>query len=198
MKRMSWASRSQSPARSATQPAAPWACSRLLSAFARAWRACLCAFADPFELDPLRRAVLVAILPPPVYESPTQEAGTHTRGSSDRDEARPHVRADVHELALLELELLELRARQLCPHVAAGAGLEVDPDLEAEVHDALHLHLLGAFGRQQEDVEVVGAHVRLAELCDRADELQDDLVRRRVVQLARRADLLDAALVHDH
>src|SRR4051812_5210121 len=113
-------------------------------------------------------------------------------------QVRPHVRAHVHELPLLELELLELRARELRPDVAAGAGLEVHADLEAEVDDALDLHLLRALGRQDQDVEVVRSHVRLAQLRDGPDELHDELVRRRVVQLARGADLLDLALVHDH
>src|SRR3954468_8208597 len=114
------------------------------------------------------------------------------------DQLRPHVRAHVHELSLLELELLELRARQLRPDVAPCAGLKIDPDLEAEVHDPLYLHLLRAVGRQDEDVEVVRPNVGLAQLCHRSDELHHELVRGRVVELARRADLLDLALVHHH
>src|SRR3954452_10404719 len=59
---MSCASRSQSPARSATQAAAPSASDRFLSTLARDWRAYFRAFADPFELDPLLRlAVFFAI-----------------------------------------------------------------------------------------------------------------------------------------
>src|SRR5881227_141410 len=75
---------------------------------------------------------------------PAQASGQRHGLSGNGREARPHARADVHELALLELEMLELGARQLRPHVAARPGLEVDSDLEAEVHYALDLHLLGA------------------------------------------------------
>src|SRR2546423_15392780 len=59
MKSMSWASRSQSPARSATQADAPSAWDRFLSAFARDWRANFSAFVEP--LEPLRVAVLVIV-----------------------------------------------------------------------------------------------------------------------------------------
>src|SRR3954454_14822021 len=73
----------------------------------------------------------------------------------DGGQPRPPARADVHELALLQLELLDLRARELRPHVQAVAGLEVDADLEAEVHDALDLRLDRALGGHQQHVEVV-------------------------------------------
>src|SRR4051794_638753 len=147
MKRMSWASRSQSPARDATHADAPSASLRFLSALARDWRANFSAFVEPL-LDPFRRAVLVAILPPPVYETPTQTVEGHTRLSGHGRQSRPHVRADVNELPLLQLKLLQLQPRQLRPDVPPIARLQVDPDLEPQVHDPLDLHLLGALGRE--------------------------------------------------
>ena len=47
------------------------------------------------------------------------------------------------------------------------------------------------------DVDVVRADVVAVELVDRADEAHDELVRGLLVQLARRALLLDPALVED-
>src|SRR3954447_25866569 len=79
---MSCASRSQSPARSATQAAAPSASDRFLSTLARDWRAYFRAFADPFELDPLRRlAVFVAIeaSSPSTGPLPRKREPTHGR-----------------------------------------------------------------------------------------------------------------------
>src|SRR3954464_12498066 len=120
---MSCASRSQLPARSATHAAAPSASERFLSTLARACRACLCALVDPFELDPFRRAVLVAILPPPVYQSPTQQAGTHTRASRlERQRLLGdglvaggvgHRNSHDHGQPMRALVLLPCRAREL-------------------------------------------------------------------------------------
>ena len=39
--------------------------------------------------------------------------------------------------------------------------LELDADLEAEVHDAAHLHLLGVAVRLAGELEVVRPHVRV-------------------------------------
>src|SRR3954464_2722715 len=84
MKRMSCASRSQSPARSATHAETPSASDRFLSTFARDCRAYFRAFADPFEPDPLRRlAVFVAIWAssPSTNPLPRRREPTH-RGSA--------------------------------------------------------------------------------------------------------------------
>src|SRR3954454_312857 len=77
----------------------------------------------------------------------------------DGGQPRPPARADVDELALLQLELLDLGPRELRPHVQAVAGLEVNPDLEAEVHDALDLSLHGTLGRHQQHIQIMRPHV---------------------------------------
>src|SRR4051812_49338368 len=104
MNAMSWASRSQLPARAATQPAAPSAFSRFLSTFARDsfayFRACCARDLSPLPFDfarlrvldfdrlllvfePLRLAVFVAIEKPPRPSSPLPRRRKATHGPAN-------------------------------------------------------------------------------------------------------------------
>lgn len=69
--------------------------------------------------------------------------------------------------------------------------MQLDADLEAEVHDAAHRRLARAVLRRERDRDVVGAHQLLADLADRTEEAHHAAVRRLVVELPRLADLLD-------
>ncbi len=88
-------------------------------------------------------------------------------------------------------------ARDLRPDVAAVVELELDADLEAEVHDALDERLgAGAVGLG-EDLDVVRAHERVAEAVDGPDERHHELVGG-VSYSSRGAPACSiAALVHD-
>src|SRR5437879_371963 len=79
----------------------------------------------------------------------------------------------------------------------ARPAAEVDSDLEAERPEARDDGRLALAVGLGEQLEVVRAQDRVAEAVDRADERHHELVRRRLVQLARRAGLLDVAVVHD-
>ncbi len=97
-----------------------------------------------------------------------------------------------------QLELLGLVARHLRPEVAPVLEHELDAHLEAEVDDALDRAGRRLPVRLDPQLEVVRAHERLAEAVHRADEAHHELVRRVLVEVARAADLLDPAMVHDH
>ena len=97
----------------------------------------------------------------------------------------------------MQLELLCGLARDLRPQLAPVAELHLDPDLEAEMDDALDEGLLAVAVRVREEPDVVRAQERIAEAVDGTDERHHELVRRRLVELPRRAGLLDAAVVHD-
>ena len=73
---------------------------------------------------------------------------------------------------------------------------ELDADLEAEVDDALDERLDAAAVGLGEDLDVVGAQEGVAEAVDGADERHHELVARALVELVRRAGLLDPAFVH--
>ena len=88
-------------------------------------------------------------------------------------------------------------ARDLRRDRAVAGELELHADLEAEVHDARHRGLAGAVLGRERDRDVVRADQRLADLADRAEEAHHEPVRGLVVELARAADLLDPAVVHD-
>ena len=74
---------------------------------------------------------------------------------------------------------------------------EVDPRLEAQAHDPLDLRFVRRAVRLQPQLDVVRPHPGVADPVHRPDEAHHERVRRLVVELARRRDLLDAALVHD-
>jgi hypothetical protein len=63
------------------------------------------------------------------------------------------------------------------------------------VHDAADHRLARAVARLAQDVDVVRAHEPVGQAADRAEELHDEAVRRSVVELARRPDLLDPPAV---
>src|SRR5205085_2327691 len=79
----------------------------------------------------------------------------------------------------------------------AVVSYQLGAHLEAEVRDALHHRLARRAVRDERYLQVVRTHPRVAEAVGLADERHDELVRRRVVQLARPGRLLDAAAVHD-
>ena len=66
--------------------------------------------------------------------------------------------ADVDDLAVRELELLALVARQLRPDLLAVGTDELDAHLEAEVDDALDHRLGCVLGRREQELEVVRPH----------------------------------------
>src|SRR6187551_4009126 len=82
----------------------------------------------------------------------------------------------VDDLALAQLELLQLGAGQLRPNLGAVAEYELDPDLETERDDALHHRLLSTLVGVEHDVHVVRPHEVLTELVDLADEAHHELV----------------------
>ena len=75
---------------------------------------------------------------------------------------------------------------------------ELHAHLEAEIRDALDERLLGAVLRQRREHDVVRADELAAKLRRLADEREHELVRRPLVEILRRADLLHAAVVHEH
>ena len=108
------------------------------------------------------------------------------------------VDADVHDLALDELELLGLGARELRGQQVALRRQQLDADLEAESHDPRHDGLLARLAGLGQHLHVVRAHQRAAHARDRADERHHELRGGLVVDLGRRRRLLDPALVDDH
>src|SRR6187397_976162 len=133
----------------------------------------------------------------PVSFQTTSGGSRQTRTLGCRTKDGFSTRAHVDDVPALELELLRLLLRQLRQQVLAVVSDELDPHFEAEVHDALHHRLRAALVWLEQQLDVVRPHERVAELVHRADEAHHELVRRPVVQLARRADLLDAALIED-
>ena len=73
-------------------------------------------------------------------------------------EALGLARPQVDDLALAQLELLQLGAGQLRPDLGPVGEHELDPDLEAEGDDPLHHRLLGALVGVEHDVHVVRPH----------------------------------------
>src|SRR2546421_12615368 len=74
---------------------------------------------------------------------------------------------------------------------------ELGPNLEAEMNDALDHRFRGLALRLEGEADVARPHERVSDLVHRTDEAHDELVGGRVVELARRSDLLDSTLV-DH
>src|SRR5215207_8944040 len=99
--------------------------------------------------------------------------------------------------ALFELELLGFGLGHLHPHLTAVLEREVGAHLEAEVDDALDRRTLGRAVRLAAHLDVVRADELLAKARDGPDERHHELVRRPLVEVARTADLLDAAFVHE-
>src|SRR4051794_37952364 len=135
---------------------------------------------------------------PPARCPPRSAGSLPTRTPGSRTKGGFSARADVDDLPALELEQLGLLLRQLRAQVLAVLADELDPYLEAEVDDALD-HRLGAavaLGLEQQ-LDVVRADERVTEPVDRADEAHHELVRGLLVELARRADLLNTPVVQD-
>src|SRR3954464_1186779 len=135
---------------------------------------------------------------PPARCPPRSAGSLPTRTPGSRTERRLARRTHVDDPPALQLELLGLLLGQLRGQVLAVLADELDAHLEAEVDDALD-HRLGAalaLGLEQQ-LDVVRADERIAEPVDRPDEAHHELVGRLLVEVARRTDLLDAALVQD-
>src|SRR5690242_11143697 len=106
--------------------------------------------------------------------SPTTTPGCRTDGSGEGGLAR---RADVDDLAAVELELLRLVAGQLHRERLAVLAHELDAHLEAEVQDPLDHRLARRAVRLEDELEVVRAHERVAEPVRLPDERHHELVR---------------------
>src|SRR5262245_61716489 len=80
-------------------------------------------------------------------EPDTRPNTRSTRGVSDRPwlaaEDASALFADVHDLALLQLQPVGLLTRQLRPGLLAVLQRELDADLESQVHDPVDHRLLG-------------------------------------------------------
>ena len=74
--------------------------------------------------------------------------------------------------------------------------LELDPNLESQVHDAADHRLDRALRGRERDRDVVGAHQPTVDPADRAQELHHEVGRRPVVHVAGRTHLLDPPGVH--
>ena len=99
--------------------------------------------------------------------------------------------------ALGQLELVGLVARQLHRDLLLAVEPELDAHLEAEVHDARHLRLARAgLGRRARARCRAGARALSPTLLTGPRKRITNGVGGLVVELARRADLLDAAVVH--
>src|SRR2546423_8561625 len=124
---------------------------------------------------------------------PTRSAGSRpirTPGSLTED-GFP-ARANVDDLASVELELLRLFLRELRQQVLAVVADELDARLEAEVNHALDHRLDRAVVGLEPQLDVVGADEGLAEPVDRPDEAHHELVGRRAVELAPGPALLQS------
>src|SRR5437763_8500931 len=111
-------------------------------------------------------------------------------------EGRLARRADVDDLAAVELETLGFVARQLHRERLAVLAHELDADLEPEADDPLDHRLARRSVRLEDELEVVRPHERVAEAVRLPDERHHELVRRTLVELDGPGDLLDPALVH--
>src|SRR5829696_5522668 len=107
------------------------------------------------------------------------------------------LRPYVDRLSRIHLEPLVLQPRQLHPRLGAVPQHELHAHLEPEVDHARYGRLASSVLESGKDLEVMRANVAVAHARDGADEGHHELVRRRVVEFARAADLLDLALVHE-
>src|SRR5439155_3216878 len=97
-----------------------------------------------------------------------------------------------------KLEALRLVAGELRVEATAVPERELHAHVEPEMRHALDEHLLGVSLRQRRKDDVVRTDELVAELRGLADEREHELVRRPLVEIARRSDLLDASAVHEH
>ncbi len=93
---------------------------------------------------------------------------------------------------LVHVERLGLAAGDLHRDAGPVGEHQLDPHLEAEVHDARDHRLERPVARLGRDAQVVRAHEPAAERRDRAEEAHHEVVGGALVELTRRADLLDA------
>ena len=108
------------------------------------------------------------------------------------------ARLHIDDLTVGELELLDLRPRQLRDQRNAVAEAHLDPHLEAEVDDPVDHRLHRPRSGHVGDLHVVRADERLADPVGGADEAHHELRLGMVVEVGRPAGLLDRAVVHDH
>src|SRR5262245_57782128 len=97
------------------------------------------------------------------FEPSSLEDGSGDGAVEHARVARPHV----HHAAGSEPQPVGLAPRHLSPEALAVAQQELDPDLEAEVHDTLDVGPRGRAVRLEANLDVVRADEAVAEPVDR-------------------------------